>query len=613
MKLEVLGQYLDGASAVLFLDDSTRARLLEADPSRIGVEIEIAADAAYGAHYFRSVSARGASNILLFRVGDQPHLLDREPNSTLDTAQEVSIPVTINGRLEAESDYDFFRFRAEAGQTWVFDLRAARQGNSLDAALILLDGGGRRLEFSEEHFIWDPFFVHKFETTGEYTVVVQPLRSDPNYAYQLDIRQSPHLETIAPISLKPGGETEVTLFGAAILDRGSRIEFSEPGFSGQLREVRGTTATALIRVPAGASPGARQLVLTGGHGRSNPLTLLVDPIDAHAGGENIRPPVSITGIARYRQPERFVFEAAAGQSLAFEVRAQRFGSPADLVLRLLDEKGKPIKTNDDASFAGVAFNKDPRLVHKFEERGRYRIEIRNLWSVTGENFPYQLRIGPPEPGYELMLATDQPYLYPGETGKLKVTVERQDGFDGEIQLEIRGLPDGVTAKPAVVAAGSNDAEIILDPGPARQGAHGQIRVMSVGRAAWRSVRISSGGGEGATFARVDQATLVVAEKPRFSFEPEATSISIVRGSTTELLLAIRRAKGFEGEIQLAAEYLPAGVRLEPATAGAGDTSVTIRFSADPNAAAGRSPRVLLRGRDAEGHRQDAPRISVTVY
>jgi uncharacterized membrane protein len=316
-------------------------------------------------------------------------------------------------------------------------------------------------------------------------------------------------------------------------------------------------------------------------------------------------------VARYRQPERFSFDAQEGQTLVFEVRAQRFGSPVDSVLRILDDKGKQVAVNDDAAFPGVQFNKDSRLVQKFQKAGRYTVEIRNLVNVTGENYPYQLVVRPPDPGFELQLATDQPYVYPGETRPWKLTAARRDGFDGAIPINISGLPEGVTAEPVEIPAGKNDAEIQLRAAAnVKPGTYSQVQVRAEGQTGWRSVRIASGGGEGATFARTEWATLAVAEKPQFALEATLNNVNLVRGGTVEVPVQITRRAGHAGEIRFSAENLPDGVTLEPVTSSG--ESVTLRFRASVEARLGRAPRVAILGTTTDGHVQEAPRISVVV-
>ena len=614
VRVEILGQHLDRATRVVFLDQAVTGKLLEVEPTRLVAEISSASGGAIGPHYFRVISPRGASNAALFRLGSQPHRAESEPNSAMDQAETVPVPVTINARLERDDDFDFFRFHAGAGETLIFDLRAARNGSSLDAALILLDGRGRKLEHDEDTFIWDPFFVHRFAEDGFYFAVVQPThtRNDPGFGYQLDIRRDAHLETVSPLALAPGVETEVTIHGQGLVDSTARIEFDEPGFLGQLLKASGTTATARVKAPAEAQSGPYRFTLRTQWGRSNHATLLVDPAPVHAGpGAMSRFPVTINGTARYRQPERFALDAQTGQSLVFEVRAQRYGSPVDSVLRILDAKGKVLANNDDGNFAGVSFNKDSRILHRFAEAGTYTIEIRNLWTTTGENFPYHLSIRPPEPRAELLLASDNPYVFAGQTGKLKITAARLDGLEAEIPLSIAGLPVGVTAKPASIAAGTSEVEVEIDATGAQSGVAGMIEVRSplAAQPAGRAIQISSGGGEGRHYGHVTGAMLAVVERPLFSLECAASSLNLVRDGTATLKVSITRQPGFQDPLTFSAANLPAGVAMEQVDSGAGEA--TLRFRAAKDAASGRAARVSLTG-TAGGQTQAAPKISLLV-
>jgi len=612
----ILGEYLDHSQSVIFLDPSVRGRVVEASFTRLALEFDVDPEAPLGPHYFRVVSPRGASNILLFRVGDQPHILEREPNSRFEDAQPVAIPATINGRLDFDGDFDFFRFRIPTkGDAWIFDLRSARNGNGLDPALILLDSRGRKLAHSEDTFIWDPFLAYTFEEPGEYWAVVQPthVRLDPNFAYQLDIRKAPHLETVSPISIEPGATVEATLFGAGLTGAG-KLWFDAPGFSGEILEMRGTTARAKIHAPESSAEGPRTLAVITAGGSSNPAQFLVDSTPRHKGGEQIRIPTSITGTARYRQAERFSFDVKEKDKLIFEVRAQRFRSPVDSILRILDEKGKEIAVNDDGAFAGVQFNKDSRIAQTFQRAGRYQLEIRNLWKTTGEDFPYELLVRPPRPEASLMLSTDHPYLYPGETGKLKVSVDRRDGFDGPVEIELAGLPPGITADPLEIPAGSKEGEVRLHCAAVPPGTHAQITVAGKGTGpAWQSVKISSGGGEGATYATVREATLAVVEKPQFSLEAAVTTIDLVKGGTAEFVVGIKRAENFASPIRFSFENLPPGVTAENLTAAGADNSVRIRLKASVETRAGRYTRVAILGRAGEeGQIQEAPKVGITI-
>ena len=620
VQVEILGEFLDRTATVLFLDGSLSGEVVEAQASSLRLKFRVGTESGFGPHYFRILSPRGPSNVLLFRVGDLPHTTEREPNSTFAEANTVEPPVTINGRLNVDGDFDFYRFHADAGQTWIFDLRAARNGNGLDAALILLDEQAREIVRNEDFFIWDPFLEHKFDRSGTYTVVVQPTHTqlDPNFAYQLDIRTAPHIETVSPLSMAPGASVDATLYGAGLLDKAGKLFFTRDGaaasgFVGRILEVRDASALVRIEVPRDARPGPYELTLHTATGNSDSATFLVDATPAYRGTGPIQPPASVNGTIHYRDPERFWFEARKGEALVFEVRARRYGSPVDSVLRILDDKGKELARNDDADFPGVADNKDSRIFHNFAEDGRYQVELRNLVRVTGEDFPYQLLVYPPLPHANVMLSSDQLYVDADGEGSIAIIVERLFGFDGAVELSVNGLPEGVTAEKTVVPPGATKAKIPLRARNVKPGTYGAVQVAgkSVELPAWRSVKIAGGDGEGRTFVRVDSAVLAVTERPRFVLEAEVTRANLVRGGTVEIPVQIERASDFAADIEFQVDGLPPGVTADPVIARSGQSSVKIRLNASSSAATGRTKEIALTG-VAQGHVEEAPAISIQV-
>src|SRR5262249_39281390 len=161
---------------------------------------------------------------------------------------------------------------------------------------------------------------------------------------QLDIRTAPHLETVSPLSLEPGSIVEATVFGACLTGSG-KLRFDSPGFSGEILEMRAATARLKSRAPELTPEGPQRPTPITAGGAPNAAQLLSDATPRHKGGEQIEIPTAITGTARYRQPERFSFVVKEKDKLIFEVRAQRFGSPVDSILRILDQNGKEIAVN----------------------------------------------------------------------------------------------------------------------------------------------------------------------------------------------------------------------------------------------------------------------------
>src|SRR6266849_1045987 len=152
----------------------------------------------------------------------------------------------------------------------------------------MLDSQGRKIAHSEDVFIWDPFLAYTFREPGDYYAVVQPthVRLDPNFAYQLDIRTAPHLETLSPISVEPGATVAATLFGAGLTGTG-KLWFDAPGFSGEVVEMRGATAQVKIHAPDSAPESPRSMAVITPGGWSNPVQFLVDRTPRHQGAETV--------------------------------------------------------------------------------------------------------------------------------------------------------------------------------------------------------------------------------------------------------------------------------------------------------------------------------------
>jgi hypothetical protein len=90
------------------------------------------------------------SNGLPFAAGDLPEVLETEPNDSLAKAQHVTLPVTINGRIQNSGDEDYFAFKAEEGQKLVMEVHARRLDSPLDSVLTLFDAAGRELAENDD-------------------------------------------------------------------------------------------------------------------------------------------------------------------------------------------------------------------------------------------------------------------------------------------------------------------------------------------------------------------------------------------------------------------------------------------------------------------------------
>jgi hypothetical protein len=91
------------------------------------------------------------SNYMPFAVDTLPECLEQEPNNSIGTAQPVTLPIIINGRIDHPGDWDVFRFQGHAGDAIVAEVYARRLDSPLDSVLKFTDADGKQLAFNDDH------------------------------------------------------------------------------------------------------------------------------------------------------------------------------------------------------------------------------------------------------------------------------------------------------------------------------------------------------------------------------------------------------------------------------------------------------------------------------
>jgi len=89
-------------------------------------------------------------NAVPFAVDDLPECSERKPDDSIATAQAVSLPVIINGRIAQPGQQGVFKFVGRAGQPVVAEVLARRLGSPLDSFLRLTDANGKQLAFNDD-------------------------------------------------------------------------------------------------------------------------------------------------------------------------------------------------------------------------------------------------------------------------------------------------------------------------------------------------------------------------------------------------------------------------------------------------------------------------------
>ncbi len=152
--------------------------------------------------------------------------------------------------------------------------------------------------------------------------------------------------------------------------------------------------------------------------------------------------------------------------MSFVVVARRRASALDCYLRVLDEKGKQLAASDDLRLGRRSSADSQQENWTAPAEGKYIVEIRDVHLRGGPQYPYFLKITRSQPYFELYLDTDKTQVTPGGSAAIFVRIERKNGFEGEVQLAIDGLPHGVTANCGRILAGKGqDGCIVLGADP----------------------------------------------------------------------------------------------------------------------------------------------------
>ncbi len=162
-----------------------------------------------------------------FALDTLPECFEQEPNNAAQSAQAVSLPIIVNGRIHQPSDIDIFRFEARANDQIVAEVHARRLNSPLDSCLKLTDSTGRQIAFNDDHedkaaglttHHADSYLRATIPETGVYCLQLSDTQRKGGSEYAYRLRVSPPRPDfdlrIAPssINLRAGATIPITVF-----------------------------------------------------------------------------------------------------------------------------------------------------------------------------------------------------------------------------------------------------------------------------------------------------------------------------------------------------------------------------------------------------------------
>jgi hypothetical protein len=156
--------------------------------------------------------------------------------------------------------------------------------------------------------------------------------------------------------------------------------------------------------------------------------------------------------------DRQTFTVQAGREYQVRAASLSLGGDLDVALKVVDAEGKLIAENDDVT--SESLDAEVRFVAKVDGE---LVAVVTGSSVKGQiaDLFYELQVEELQRGFELMTAPTA-IAAVGEKVSIAVTLVPAGGFGEEVQLNVLGLPNGVTVEgEPVIAPGQKKGTVVL--------------------------------------------------------------------------------------------------------------------------------------------------------
>jgi len=441
VEIAITGEHLDDVKELLFNHPGIVAKAKQNDAGQIEPNkflVQISADCPTGLYEARVLSRLGISSSRIFSVDTLLELKQMAPNTSLSTAMEIQVNSVTNSVMTARS-IDFYTFMAQKGHRYVVGCSSRGIDSKLDPVVIIADSQGRDIAVERRGDLLD------FTASQD----------------------GPHLIKVHELTFK-GGPAYFY-----------RLHFQELAADAVLPRFASTRSVSAFSWPPTGLP-------------ANAVNVELEPNGVSA-PQKIALPCDLSGrFYPAADVDAFEFSARKGEVWWVEIASERLGRPTDpaiLVQHVTGEPGKeqlvdvvelldipsPVKPSSNGyAYDGPAYDGgSPDILGKISipQDGVYRLQLTDLFGGTRKDLrnEYRMIIRKAAPDFALAAwslhmelrngdrnALSKPLaLRAGATVALEVVAVRRDGFDGDIKLQLNGLPNGVSAQGLKIPAGKS--------------------------------------------------------------------------------------------------------------------------------------------------------------
>jgi len=557
VKLE--GARLADLQQLVFFEPGLTVTSLElAPPTAATVKLTIAPDCRLGLHAMRFRSATGLSNLRTFSVGALPETVEVEPNSEFAQPQKIALGAVVNGVVQNE-DVDYFLVEAKKGDRITAEIEGLRLGYAFfDPFIAILDKGRFELARSDDAALLKQDCVCSILAPEDGTYIVQV--RDSAYGgggssfYRLHVGSFPRPTAVLPLGGKPGETLEIRWLGDVAGEKAETITLPpavQPDFGLYAHDDKGFAPSAI----------PFRLVDFGN-------VLEAEPNDQAATATPFTLPLACNGvIAKPGDVDHFKFKAAKGQQLDFKVFARSLGSPLDAQISLHRADGNAFAGNDDSG------GPDSYLRTGMPEDGEFIILIRDHLGQGGVDYAYRIEVTPVTPSLTLGLPERTQYVDTtlsvpqGNRVAAMVSAQRTD-FGGDLALEFKDLPAGVTVETLPMAANRGEIPVLFTAADGAALNTGLVDLIGAcqdpkqpigGRFRQRSGLVRGQNNSEVWGHTTRKMPVAVTQAAPFKIEIVEPKVPLVRGGAMNLKVIATRQEGFKAPIALRMLYNPSGV------------------------------------------------------
>ncbi len=552
---------------IFFSPGFTLKKLVKAETNKVECVIGIAPEVLPGNHLMRIRTRSGVSHARQFFVGPFPNVDEKEPNNDVEAPQPIAMNQTVEGVVQSE-DVDHYKIAVKKGQRISVEADGLRLGYTVfDPFVAIIDKDKFEKASSDDTILHrqDGYCSFVADYDGEYIVQIREssYRGGGTSFYRLHVGGFRRPDVVYPAGGKVGSKVKVR-FIEGRTGESFEEEATLPG-----EEDPQYMIYAKSQEPAPSGNPFRVVPFDN--------VLEAEPNDelAKASVAPASEPISLNGIIeKAGDVDLFKVPFKKGQKVEVTGFAQALGSPLDMLVTVLNEKGSSIGGSDDG---GGRRRLDSKVTVSIPADGAYFVKVADHLERGGPGFVYRIELKAAEP--ELVFSSPQftvndthyrQFIAVPRGGRYATLVNiSRNNVSGDFKFDAPGLPAGVKFLTDYPLKDLQNVPLLFEAAADAPLGHATVPIKLkpvdpatkvVGRLRQEFDIVRNGNVVYYTEVE-DRLPVVTVEEAPYSLEIVKPAVSLVAGGVLDLKVVAKRKDGFKAPIRVFMIWKPPGVSI----------------------------------------------------